>query len=100
VQPGQTVAVVGCGPVGLLAVLAAQHLGAGKVSSLGCGTWSEFASVFELFDEVLVCNVDRFLAGYMVDLSYERLGKLGAVMSGHRLLLQRSIIRGVRSKCK
>ena len=32
VQPGQTVAVVGCGPVGLLAVLAAQHLGAGKVT--------------------------------------------------------------------
>jgi threonine dehydrogenase-like Zn-dependent dehydrogenase len=31
VQAGDTVAVVGCGPVGLLAVMAAQHRGAGKV---------------------------------------------------------------------
>jgi threonine dehydrogenase-like Zn-dependent dehydrogenase len=32
VQAGQTVAVVGCGPVGLLTVLAARHLGAVQVS--------------------------------------------------------------------
>lgn len=33
VSPGDTVAVVGLGPVGLLAVLAARHLGAAKVGS-------------------------------------------------------------------
>ncbi len=31
VGEGATVAVLGCGPVGLLAVLAAKHLGAGTV---------------------------------------------------------------------
>jgi threonine dehydrogenase-like Zn-dependent dehydrogenase len=37
VHAGQTVAVVGCGPVGLLTVLAAQHLGAVQVSrGLSC----------------------------------------------------------------
>ncbi len=35
IQAGDTVAVVGCGPVGLLAVMAAQHKGAGKVRVRG-----------------------------------------------------------------
>lgn len=35
IQPGDVVAVVGCGPVGLLASLAARHYGAGKVRERG-----------------------------------------------------------------
>jgi threonine dehydrogenase-like Zn-dependent dehydrogenase len=34
VAPGATVAVIGCGPVGLMAVLAARHLGAERVFAL------------------------------------------------------------------
>ncbi len=39
VGPGKTVAVVGCGPVGLLAVQAALHLGASKVREGAGGAW-------------------------------------------------------------
>lgn len=34
VAPGQVVAVVGCGPVGLMAILAARHLGAARIFAI------------------------------------------------------------------
>jgi threonine dehydrogenase-like Zn-dependent dehydrogenase len=34
IQPGDTIAVWGCGPVGLLSIVCAQHLGAGKVIAM------------------------------------------------------------------
>jgi L-iditol 2-dehydrogenase len=39
-QPGESVAVIGPGPVGLLAALAARHLGAGRLVVLGRGPTS------------------------------------------------------------
>ncbi len=36
IKPGNTVAIFGCGPVGLLAILCAQHLRAGTIIAVDC----------------------------------------------------------------
>lgn len=34
IKPGDTVAIYGCGPVGMMAILCAQHLGAGRIFAI------------------------------------------------------------------
>lgn len=84
VGPGKTVAVVGCGPVGLMAVLAARHLEAAHVLAIDrlperLALAEEFgAEAIHLEESDPRRRIDRLTAGWGVDVVLEAVGSAGA----------------------
>jgi len=87
VAPGATCAVVGCGPVGLLAVFAAQVLGAGRIYALD--SVPERLVLAERFGAMARCGPEEILQqteGRGVDVVLEAVGSAAASALAFRLV--------------
>lgn len=81
VQPGETVAVIGPGPIGLMAVQLSKVFGAGKViligtrnSRLSVGTKMGADMLINIKEEDLYKRINELTNGYGVDLTIEASG--------------------------
>ncbi|MCY1039781.1 glutathione-dependent formaldehyde dehydrogenase [Corallococcus sp. bb12-1] len=88
IKPGDTVAVFGCGPVGLFAIVSAKLLGAGRVFAIDCHedrlelARSQGAEVINFEKEDPVETLKRFTAGIGVDRAIDAVG-VDAVHAHH-----------------
>jgi len=93
-QPGESVAVIGPGPVGLLAALAARYIGAGRLVVIGRASTSRsrlaLASELglETFDSTSCDPVEALDASFIngFDVVVEAAGAALAIATGIRLL--------------
>ena len=80
IKPGDTVAVFGCGPVGLFAIVSAKLLGAGRVFAIDCHedrlqlARSQGAEIINFEQEDPVETLKRFTAGIGVDRAIDAVG--------------------------
>ncbi|RKH19665.1 glutathione-dependent formaldehyde dehydrogenase [Corallococcus praedator] len=88
IKPGDTVAVFGCGPVGLFAIVSAKLLGAGRVFAIDCHedrlelARIQGAEVINFEKEDPVETLKRFTAGIGVDRAIDAVG-VDAVHAHH-----------------
>ncbi|CAM4309633.1 glutathione-dependent formaldehyde dehydrogenase [Corallococcus sp. ZKHCc1 1396] len=80
IKPGDTVAVYGCGPVGLFAIVSAKLMGAGRVFAIDCHedrlelARMQGAEVINFEEEDPVETLKRFTAGIGVDRAIDAVG--------------------------
>ncbi|RKG95130.1 glutathione-dependent formaldehyde dehydrogenase [Corallococcus sp. CA053C] len=80
IKPGDTVAVFGCGPVGLFAIVSAKLLGAGRVFAIDCHedrlnlARTQGAEVINFEEEDPVETLKRFTGGIGVDRAIDAVG--------------------------
>ncbi|RKG72737.1 zinc-dependent alcohol dehydrogenase [Corallococcus terminator] len=88
IKPGDTVAVFGCGPVGLFAIVSAKLLGAGRVFAIDCHedrlelARIQGAEVINFEKEDPVETLKRFTGGIGVDRAIDAVG-VDAVHAHH-----------------
>ena len=80
VRPGQTVAVFGCGPVGLFAIVSARLLGAGRILAVDCepsrlaAARAQGAETIDFDQEDPVDALRRLTGGSGVDAAIDAVG--------------------------
>jgi len=91
--PGRTVAVVGCGPVGQMAILAARHLGADEVVALD--RVPERLELAQRFGADLTASDPGELGGKRIDAVVEAVGSPGATGAAFDLVRPGGVISAV-----
>eukprot|EP00879_Flechtneria_rotunda_P023268 GHRR01024611.1.p2 GENE.GHRR01024611.1~~GHRR01024611.1.p2 ORF type:complete len:139 (-),score=50.38 GHRR01024611.1:712-1128(-) len=99
IQPGDTVDILGCGPVGILAILAAKHKGASKI--IAVDVVPERRAKAEQFGAAAVdisnaaAAVAAATAGRGADVALELVGSVAALQLGFDLLRPAGVLSSI-----